>query len=167
MKKFPLFIFLLLILSLSACGYRVHGVNTNTSTILGNRDITISIGEIHQSTLYTWLPYFITNSIRDEIALRNIGKWANQGKGEYSIDVRVASFKVSGLDSVIFEQVAISSASIQIEFTIFNEKSGEIVWKSGNVSYSESYTNPREDTAIEDVIHKAVQATFDRLQNIF
>lgn len=167
MKKSILLLFLML--TLSACGYTLHGYHdTDTSkNILGGPNATLSIGTIEQSTLYPWVPYYLTTVIRDEVILRRVGKWEMSGDSEYVINVEVPSFRVSAYDENLTNTSVISSATVKINLTIVNVKTGKKVWSSGVISYSENYENLQGDAAIQEILKETILIAFDRIHNNF
>ncbi len=167
MKKFAYILTFccFIVLNISACGYKIHGYNEDNSSLLGDGTKSISIGEIVQSSLYTDVPYYTASQIRDEIALRRIAKWASQGKGDYEINVNIPTFRLRNFESTDVENVLVSSLDIAIIISINNRITGENIWTSSRISYSENYENPRESIVIKEVLTDVIRQAFDMLQS--
>ncbi len=167
MKKLHFFLLSLLLLSLTACGYQVHNLQGSPQqSILGNGSATVSIGTIEQSSLYPWVPYFITTTLRDEISLRQIAKWESFERSDYLINVNLSAMRIRAFDDSYINESEISSASVVISLSIHESKTGRSVW-STQVNYTENYENPREDAAIREVIEEALKIAMDNLQATF
>ncbi len=169
MKKILILPCLLLTLfTFSACGYKVHGLSSMPiQTVIGNGSSTLRVDSVEQSTLYPWLPYFVTSTIRDELALRKLAKWSTSLDSDYYLQAEVLSFDVSAYDEDYFGSATLSSATVTLVIQIFESSSNTQVWSSGNVSYSETYESTKADTSIREVLEEALELAFDNLQNTF
>ncbi len=170
MKKSILFLFLLLCMTLSACGYQTRGTEgfakTSTSAF-SSPDATVNIGSIEQSSMYPNVPYFITTTLRDEIAVRGLAKWKSIGESDYIINARLFSFDISSFEDNTIITSAISTASVRLELSLIDAKTGNEVINSGIIHYSENFENPREDDAIKEVIDGAVKRALNKFQSTF
>ncbi len=167
MKKLHFFLLSLILLTLTACGYQVHNIQGSPQqSILGNGSSTVSIGAIEQSSLYPWVPHFITTTLKDEMSLRQIAKWESFERSDYLINVNLSSIKIGAFDDSYINESEISSASVVITLNIHETQSGKSVWNT-RVGYSENYENPREDSAIREVIEEALKIAMDNLQSTF
>ena len=58
----------------------------------------------------------------------------------------------------------LNAATVRLEIVIADGTTGDVVWRSGVVAYSENYENTRESVAIREVLAQAVYRVLDRMQ---
>ncbi len=169
MKKILLPLILVLALgSLVGCGYKVHGLSDSPSqTAIGNGTSTLRVDSVEQSTLYPWLPYYVTSTIRDEIVLRKLAKWSTSLDSDYYLQAEVISFDVSAYDEDYFKSATLSSATVKLVINIYNSMTNELAWTSHAVSYSETYESSKADSSIREVLEEGIKLAFDNLQSSF
>ncbi len=169
MKKILLSLCLVCALfTLNACGYKVHGLSDMpTNTAIGNGTATLRVDSVEQSTLYPWLPHYVTSIIRDEIVLRRLAKWSNSADADYYLKAEVLSFDVSAYDEDYFKSATLSSATVTLVINIYDSNSHELAWTSHEVAYSETYESTKADDSIREVLEEAIELAFDNLQNTF
>ncbi len=159
---------LLVCLMLAGCGYVWRGQEGSLSenSVLGNGGKTLRIKSVDQSTLYPWLTYQIRSLVRDDINARSLAKWVDDGPADYTLTVRVSSFQVRS-----YGQYASASqlytATINMEFIVYDGKTNTEVWRSGNIYYSENYENSDEESAIRSILELAIRRCMDALQQRF
>ena len=87
---------LLVCLMLTGCGYVWRGQEGSLSenSVLGNGSKTLKIKSVEQTSLYPWLTYQVRSLVRDDINARNLAKWVDDGQADYTLTVRIPSFKV-------------------------------------------------------------------------
>ena len=121
---------------------------------------------MEQSTLYPWLTYQIRSLVRDDINARSLAKWVDDGPADYTLTGRVPSFQIRS-----YGQYASASqlytATIRMEFIVYDGKTNTQVWRSGNIYYSEKYENSDEEAAIRSILELAVRRCMDALQQRF
>lgn len=156
---------LLLCLLIGACGYQWQGFdNPTVDSVLGDGSSTLKMDSLEQTTMYPWVPYYLRSVIRDEVNLRKLARWVDSGDADYTMSVRVLSFLMRSYASNKEDVTLLNAAKVRLEIVIANGTTGEVVWRSGIISYSENYENTRESVAIREVLTQAVNRGLDRMQ---
>ncbi len=164
MKKNILYICTFLcIFVLNSCGYQIKNSENFPSKEVIPALSTINIGEIEQNSIHPWVPYLISTTIRDEVSLRNFATWKSTGTSDYSINANLYSFDIASFSEVYTGNDLISSADIDIELSIIDNKTNTMLISSGITRYSENFENPREEEAIRQVLIGAIRNAFDKL----
>lgn len=152
-------------LSLVGCGYQWQGgENAPTSSVLGVGLSTVKIVDVEQSSLYPWVPYYLRSLMRDEISLRRLAKWQDEGEADYTMEIRMPSFSVSSYVSNTEDLTLLNSATVTLEVIVHDGGSGAVAWRSGLVAYSEHFENQREHVAIRELLREVVRRAVDRMQ---
>ncbi len=153
---------------LGGCGYVWRGQEGSLSedSVLGTGNKTLRLKEVDQTTLYPWLTYKIRSLIRDDINARNLAIWVDEGKADFTLTVRVPSFQVRSYGEYR-NQSQLFTATINMELIVYDGGTNTEVWRSGPVSYSDTFENSNEEAAIQEVIFMAVRRCIDRLQQRF
>lgn len=159
---------LLTCLMLAGCGYVWRGQEGSRSenSILGAGNKTLKIKSVEQTTLYPWLPYMIRSQVRDEINARALAKWVDSGASDYTLTVRIPSFQIRS-SGEYRNQNLLFTATITMEFLVYDGKTNTEVWRSGIITYDENYENANEETAIKEIIQMALRRCMDSLQQRF
>lgn len=159
----------IMVLLLCGCSYQWQGMEAPSSgSILGNGEKTLKISSVDQATLYTWLPYFVRNAVRDEIQLRKLARFVDGSPpADYTMEIRVPSFQVRASSSDSEGVTLLTSASVQLELVVFQGQSNTVYWTSGPVVYQEIYEAAREPEALREVLTQAVFRAIDRMQLAF
>ncbi len=167
--RFAILPCLLLALLVSACSYQWQGMESPSSvSILGNGEKTLKIAAVDQATLYTWLPYFVRNKVRDEIQLRKLAHFVEgSAPADYTMEIRVPSFQVRASSQDAEGVTLLTGATVQLEILIFQGQSNTLFWSSGPVVYQEIYEATREPEALREVLTQAVYRAVDRMQLAF
>ena len=155
-------------LLLAGCGYTWRGQEGSLSedSVLGKGDKTLRIRDIDQTTLYPWLPYMIRSQIRDDINARGLAVWKDSGETDVTLTGRVPSFQIRSYGEYK-TQTLLFTATIRMEFIVFDGKTNTEVWRSGLNSYSEQYENANEEQAIRETVRMAIRRCMDNLQQRF
>lgn len=155
-------------LLLAGCGYTWRGERGSLSenSVLGAGNKTLRIKDIDQTTLYPWLPYMIRSQVRDDINARGLAIWKDNGATDYTLTVRVPSFQIRSYGEYK-DRTLLFTATIQMEFIVFDGRTNTEVWRSGLISYSEQYENANEEQAIKETISLAIRRCMDSLQQRF
>lgn len=157
-----------LCLSLTGCSYQWQGFHTPASTsVLGDGSKTLKIAYVEQASLYPWVSYTLRSMARDEITLRKLAKWVDEGESDYTLGIRMPSFHISSYSSNREDVTLLYSANVQLELVVYHGASGAVAWRSGLIQYSERYENPTESSAIREVMTQAMYRAMDRLQQEF
>ena len=159
---------LLACLMLTGCGYVWRGQEgaLSENSVLGNGSKTLRIKSVEQTSLYPWLTYQVRSLVRDDINARNLAKWVDSGQADYTLTVRIPSFKVRSYGEYRSAS-QLYTATIAIEFIVYDGKTNTEVWRSGNIYYSENYENANEESAIKSILEMAVRRCMDALQQRF
>ena len=152
-------------LPLAGCGYQWQGSeNASASSVLGVGVSTVKIVGVEQSSLYPWVPYYLRSLMRDEITLRRLAKWQDDGEADYTLEMRMPSFSVSSYVSNTEDITLINAATVYLEVIVYEGGSGAVAWRSGLVGYSDHFENQREHVAIRELLREVVRRTVDRMQ---
>ena len=167
---------LLVCLMLTGCGYVWRGQEGSLSenSVLGNGSKTLKIKSVEQTSLYPWLTYQVRSLVRDDINARNLAKWVDDGQADYTLTVRIPSFKVRSYGQYRSAS-QLYTATISIEFIVYDVDSVWLVhivsntevWRSGPIYYEENYENANEESAIKSILEMAVRRCMDALQQRF
>lgn len=157
-----------LCLVLAACGYTLRGQEGSTATdsVLGDGSKTLKFLAVEQTTIYPNVPYIVRSVLREEINARGMAVWKDSGTADYGISVDVSRFTVYAYGQSR-ETNLLYTASIYVEFKVYDGRTNTLVWSSGPVAYSENYSNVNEETAIRQVLLAAIRRGVDRMQNRF
>lgn len=159
---------LLVCLTLTGCGYIWRGQEGSLSedSVLGTGSKTLKIKSVEQSTLYPWLSYRVRSLVRDDINARNLARWVDDGPSDFTLTVRVASFKIRSYGQ--YRSVnELFTATINMEFLVYDGKTNTEVWRSGPIIYQENYENADEESAIKSILELAIRRGMDKLQQRF
>lgn len=121
---------------------------------------------MEQTSLYPWLTYQVRSLVRDDINARNLAKWVDDGQADYTLTVRIPSFKVRSYGQYRSAS-QLYTATISIEFIVYDGKTNTEVWRSGSIFYEENYENANEESAIKSILEMAVRRCMDALQQRF
>lgn len=169
MVKISTRLFLMLLLfGLSACGYTWRGQEGSLSaeSVLGAGNKTLQISTVEQTTLYPWLPYMIRSEIHDEINARNLAIWKDNGQTDYTLSIRVPSFRLRKYGEYR-NLTLLLTATIQMELILRDCRTNTEVWRSGVIAYSEQYENVQEEDAVKETTHEVIRRCMDVLQQRF
>ncbi|WP_418717428.1 LPS assembly lipoprotein LptE, partial [Bilophila wadsworthia] len=97
---------------------------------------------------------------------RNLAKWVADGQADYTLTVRIPSFKVRSYGQYRSAS-QLYTATISIEFIVYDGKTNTEVWRSGPIYYEENYENANEESAIKSILEMAVRRCMDALQQRF
>lgn len=167
-QRLPLLLGLAACLVLAGCGYTWRGQEGSLSedSVLGKGDKTLRIRDIEQTTLYPWLPYMIRSNIRDDMNARGLAIWKDSGETDFTLSVRVPSFQIRSYGEYK-SQTLLFTATILMEFIVFDGRTNTEVWRSGLLSYSEQYENANEEQAIQETVRMVIRRCMDSLQQRF
>lgn len=156
-------------LFLLSCGYRWQGFDEPAVRgVLGDGGGTLVMGRIEDASLYPDLPYYLRSLIRDEISLRKLAQWKDEGEADYVMDVRVPSFQIYAYVSDSDAVSLLDAAAVELELVVYRGADGSVVWRSGTVAYSEFYeASGGTGGDIRDILAQAVHRALDRMQMEF
>ena len=157
-----------MVLPLSGCGYQWQGSESApVSSVLGNGGSTIKITDVEQSSLYPWISYYLRSQLHNEILIRKLAVWQEQGETDYNIKIRMPAFSVSTHISGTSDETLLNSGEVKLEIIVCEGGTESVVWRSGVLSYSEHFENQRENVTIRELLKKAIQRIVDRMQMTF
>ena len=157
-------------LFVGGCGYQMDGFSSASSrahSVLGSGNSTIKFDKVEQITLFPWVQYYTRGVVRDEVNLRRLARWVDDGKADYLLDVKMTGFRVRSSISNRFDNTLLSTTTVALEFVVRNGRTGEIVWKSGSVRYSDNFEVVDESSAVRDGLKEVVRRGLDRMQQQF
>jgi|GEM_PF-384797 len=156
------------ILALSGCGY---GLGTDGPSILeapeGGGLPTLKFKSVENPSLYSWLPHIIRTELRDEIAGRDLARWVDSGKADYELAIVVDSFTFRSWLTDADDATMLYSANMSFTGTIYEGGSNKAVWRSGVISYSQSYETVQERTAAADLTKELARRFASAMRQAF
>jgi outer membrane lipopolysaccharide assembly protein LptE/RlpB len=156
---------LVLALGLCACGYTLRGQRADPSSA-GAPDRSIRLLEVNQPTIYTDLVYILRSQLRDEINARGMAVWKDSGQADFGLILDVVSFTVNAYGQSRSENL-LYTAYMSMVFQLVDGQTHQQVWTSGQISYSERYTNVNEEEAVRELAASIIRRGTDRMQMFF
>ena len=157
-------------LFVGGCGYQSDGFSSTSSrahSVLGSGNSTIKFDKVEQITLFPWVQYYTRGVVRDEVNLRRLARWVDDGNADYLLSVNMTGFKVRSSISNRMDNTLLSTTTVALEMIVRSGKTGEIVWKSGPVSYNDKFEVVDEDSAVREGIKEVVRRALDLMQQKF
>ena len=157
-------------LLVSACGYQLDGFSSARSraqSVLGDGSQTMKIERVEQVTMYPWVPYYLRGLVHEEVELRRLAQWVDEGQSDYLLTVAMPGFQVRSSVSNRVDATLLSDTTVRLELVVRSGRSGAVVWRSGVISYSDRFETVDEPSAIRDGLREAVRRAFDRMQQKF
>jgi hypothetical protein len=153
---------------LSACGYTLRGQEESRAThsALGDGSRTIKFLNVEQPTVQTNLTAIVRSLVRDEINSRSLAVWRDSGTADLGFSVRVDSFRIAAYGQSRSQNL-LYTASITLEFLVYDGRTNNVAWRSGVIGYSEQYTNVNEETAVRELLGSVIRRGADRMQQRF
>lgn len=150
------------------CGYVWRGQEGSLSeeSVLGTGKKTLKLKAVEQSTLYPWLPYVIRSQIRDDITARGLAQWVDTGASDFTLTIRVNSFQIRS-SGQYESQTQLFTATINMEFIVYNGSTNTVAWQSGPLFYSDNFENNNEEEAIREVLTMSIRRGVDLMQQRF
>lgn len=157
-------------LLIGGCGYQLDGFSSADSraqSVLGDGSQTMKIERVEQVTMYPWVPYYLRGLVRDEVNLRRLAEWVDEGQADYLLTVTMPGFQVRSYVSNREDTTLLSDTTVRLELVVRSGKNGSVVWRSGVVSYNDKFETVDEDSAIREGLKEAVGRALDRMQQKF
>ncbi|MCC8193027.1 MAG: LPS assembly lipoprotein LptE, partial [Deltaproteobacteria bacterium] len=159
---------LLCVLALSGCGY---GFGADGPSVLeapaGVGLPTLKFKSVESPTFHTWLPYIIRSEMRDEIAARDLARWVDSGPADYELEIKVDQFTFRSWITDRDDDTMLYSAAMVLSGTIYRGNSNEVVWRSGKISYSQSYETVQERVAASDLTRELARRFATAMRQAF
>ncbi len=148
-KALPALLFLLLAAaSLGGCGYQMAG---SMPSVMGDTSRTLKVKSVDQPTLYPWMGYIVRSALRDEVSSRNLARWVDSGQADNEISLKVESYTMYSQVRDVKERTLIFTGSMTISAVLYDGRTNDIIWRSGPVSYSDSYDALDEKKAAQEL----------------
>ena len=158
----------LLAMSLTACGY---GFGSESASVLTPASPgvkpTIKVKSVENPTLYPWLSYALRSELRDELAARNMATWVDSGKADYEIALKVDSFTIRSWLTDSDDATSLYSANMNVIAIVYKGDTNEEVWRSSNISYSQSYESVQERAVAADLTRELVRRLVLNMRRAF
>ncbi len=161
---------LVLSMHLLGCGYQMDGFSSSSSrasSVLGDGNSTIKIEHVEQVTPYSWVQYYLRGIVRDEVNLRRLARWVDDGPADYSLTVNMPRFYVRSSVSNRNDNTLLATTNVSLELIVRSGRTGAVVWRSGRVSYQDKFETVDESSAIQDGLKEALKRALDRMQQQF
>ena len=152
------------------CGYELDGYATGSSravSVLGDGNQTLRIDKVEQVTMYPWVQYYLRGLVRDEVNMRRLARWVDSGNADYLLTVTMPGFRVRSAVSNQVDNTLLSDAIVQLELVVRSGKNGNVVWRSGVISYFDRYETVDEANAVREGLKEALRRALDRMQQKF
>ena len=157
-------------LFVGGCGYQSDGfssVSSRAHSVLGSGNSTIKFDKVEQITLFPWVQYYVRGTVRDEVNLRRLARWVDDGNADYLLTVNMTGFRVRSSISNRFDNTLLSETTVSLEMIVRSGKTGAVVWKSGKISYFDKFEVVNEDSAVREGLKEAIRRALDRMQQEF
>jgi hypothetical protein len=153
-----------LVAGLAGCGYSFTPRGGEASALHGNVR-ALFLDSVENPTTETWLGPEIRARLRDELTRRGSARWTSRDAADGLVRVVVDRFTRSSSVTDESEDTVKYSVSLTLAVTITDAATGEPVWASGNVGWSDSYY--ASDSASErDASERAVELAVRRVADL-
>lgn len=152
------------------CGYELDGFSSGSSravSVLGDGNQTLKIDKVEQVTMYPWVQYYLRGITRDEVNLRRLARWVDSGSADYLLTINMPGFLVRSSVSNQVDNTLLSDAIVQLELIVRSGKNGTVVWRSGVISYTDTFETMDEASVVRDGLKEALRRALDRMQQKF
>jgi hypothetical protein len=105
--------------------------------------------------------------VRDEVNLRRLARWVDDGKSDYLLSVNMTGYYERSSISNRVDNTLLTDTIVTLELVVRSGRSGAVVWKSGPVSYYDKYEVVNEDSAVREGLKESVRRALDRMQQKF
>ena len=160
-SKSILGVLFILCLFLASCGYKF---SANNKPKFSQEIKTIAVGDIESSTIDSWIVYGLHQILREGLQNRNWFKVVDKKTADALLNITIHRFytttSLEGLNDVTLE----SSAYIAISAELVTQ-AGKIIWRSGNITKTLTYTGNNELTSKSKILEDAVQQMFFEMNN--
>ena len=161
---------LVLSLHLFGCGYQMDGFSSSSSrasSVLGDGSSTMKIEQVEQVTMYPWVQYYLRGLVRDEVNLRRLARWVDDGSADYCLTINMPSFLVRSSVSNRVDNTLLSTATVALELIVRSGRTGAVVWRSGIITYYDKFETVDESEAVREGLKEALNRALDLMQQKF
>ena len=113
------------------------------------------------------MQYYIRGLVRDEVNLRRLARWVDDGKSDYLLSVNMTGYYERSSISNRLDNTLLTDTIVTLELVVRSGRSGAVVWKSGPVRYYDEYEVVDEDSAVREGLKETVRRALDRMQQKF
>ena len=155
---------------LAACGYHL-GADSPSIFSGGNstsRQLpTLKVKSIEHPTIHPWMGYELRNRLRHEISARHLAAWVDSGRADYEITLKVTGFYYRSDVTTQYDATLLYAADMTLEGLVYAGESGKLVWRSGNISYGQSYELIDEKPVAVDLATNIIRQLADKMRQAF
>ncbi len=156
---------------LAGCGYRLGtdmpSVLQQNGTAPGGALPTLKVKDVDNPTMDPSLVYAIRSRLRDEVGARQLARWVDSGKADYEIGIKVQSYTYRTWMRDKDDVSLLYSANMTLEGIVYRGDTNAVIWRSGNIVYSQTYESTQDKAATEDLVLNLIRQLVDRMRNNF
>lgn len=153
-----------LLLALAGCGYQL---GADMPSVIGEGEKTLKIKSVEQPTMYPWLGHMLRTNIRDEIGARHLAKWVDSGQADYDMRIVVKAFTMRSWVYGKNETTLMFTGNMTLEAIIYQGGGSTEVWRSGLLSYADTFESNDERGAAEELSVLIARQLIDRMRQTF
>jgi hypothetical protein len=158
-------IWLVLICSLTGCGYTFSGM---APIELPQGQTLLCITKFENPTTEPWLEPSLRAEIRDEFTRRGQVKWVSRNEAETLVTIRVIRYSSSSTLKGSNDETVTSAVQLSVVVDMYNAADRTVIWTSGPINVSESFRGDSgEPKAREDAVRLTAERIADRLGQAF
>lgn len=156
---------LLLVVACAACGR--YSLTSRQPSVMGNGTATLKVQAVDNPTMFTWLPYTLRSSLRDEVNARRLAVWKDSGSTDYEIRLIVHSFQLRGNARNQQDETLLFTATMDLSAELYNAATNTLKWRSSRVSYSNTYEASDEQEAARELSRELLRRIVDSMRREF
>jgi outer membrane lipopolysaccharide assembly protein LptE/RlpB len=166
-SKKLLFLALITLFYLTACGYKPAG----RSTISMPENLrTLYLEKVTNPSTLPWIEPRLRTALREELTQRGQVKWVSQENAQGLMQVEILSFSVSSKVKGSKGETLRSQVTLELAAKIFRQKDHTLLWSADAFSVQESFETQNESeelSAGQRAIDLAVQRLANKLNQGF
>lgn len=166
-KSVPLACAVLLLFAACLAGGCGYSMESRQPTVMGDSSKRLKLRNVEQPTLYEWLGPSIRSAMRDEVNARKAATWVDSGDCDFNMDIRVRSFTLRSWLRDASQNTVMYEGKITLEATLYRCSDNAEVWRSGVLSYSESFDADTPDTASGKLTKRLAEKIVRKMRNTF
>ena len=155
---------------LAGCGYQL-GADAPSIFSSGNGTAkklpTLKVKSIEHPTLYPWITYELRNLLRNEVTARHLVEWVDSGRADYEITLKVSGFYYNTHVTTRDDIAQLYAADMTVEGLVYDGATNRLVWRSGQVGYSQAYEQIEEKTVAVELAANIIRQLVDRMRQSF
>lgn len=156
-------------LLLAGCGYHLGADAPSVFNKNGTSKelATLKIKEVENPTLFPWLNYMLRANLRDEVGARHVARWVDSGRADFEISVKVDHYTYRSWVIDNKDVPLLYDANIQLDATIYQGNTNTVVWRSGPLTYAQTFESVAEKDAAEDILRNLIRLLVDKMRQEF